>query len=197
MVPIFQMRKQRLGMRKRLAQNLPFLRGLLTLLSRVVASPISSGVCSCWVLGRCPPLPNPTKLCNTSPTEQPVATASRDLAAGNQGSSLPTPGPPAQHLTDGDPTHLSLRRDAASAGRASASLQAPTSVMLFWDKLQGGNEGEGSGPNLNAPTHQRSCPRLGQSWGPPLPHRVAQGSKRKTEQWVLNCVRGTEGKVDQ
>ena len=128
-------------MRKRLAQNLPFLRGLLTLLSRVVSSPISSRVCSCWVLGRCPPLPNPTKLCNTSPTEQPVVTASRDLAAGNQGGSLPTPSPPAQHLTDGDPTHLSLRRDVASAGRASASLQAPTSVMLFWDKLQGCNRG--------------------------------------------------------
>lgn len=101
--------------------------------------------CLCWVLGGCPPLPNPTKLCNTSPTEQPVATASRDLAAGNQGGSLPTPSPPAQHLTDRDPTHLSLRRDVASAGRASASLQAPTSVMLFWDKLQGCNRGRAQG----------------------------------------------------
>lgn len=34
----------------------------------------------------------------------------------------------------------------ASAGRASASLQAPMSVMLFWDRLQGDSDGQGSGP---------------------------------------------------
>lgn len=57
--------------------------------------------------------------------------------------------PPARQLSGG-PTHLSLRRDEAREGRASASLQAPTSVMLFWDKLQRHSEGKGSGPSLMA-----------------------------------------------
>lgn len=84
-------------------------------------------------------MPPPLKLCNTDTAEKPTVTASRSQCGtlqwargGHAGGSLPS-GPPAQQ----GPTHLRLRRDAASEGRASASLQAPTSVMLFWDKLQG------------------------------------------------------------
>lgn len=186
MVPIFQMRKQRLS-KKTTCPEFALPPGAANPL--VQGGGITQLQWGVFMLSFRPPSPHPTptKLCNTNPTEQPVATASRDLAAGNQGGSLPTPQPPAQHLTDGDPTHLSLRRDAASAGRASASLQAPTSVMLFWDKLQGYHKGEGSGSNLNAPTHQRSCRRLTQSWGPPLPHRAAQGSKRKAAPLGESC----------
>lgn len=46
---------------------------------------------------------------------------------------LPTPA--SRDHSAGHLTHLSLRRDLARAGRASASLQAPTSVILFWDRL--------------------------------------------------------------
>lgn len=96
------------------------------------------------------------------------------------------PSPLARCLILAGPTHLSLRRDAAKEGRALASLQAPTLVMLFWDKLQRYSKWKGSGPHLQSPfpisihcppppdTH----PHLsgGRAEKLSLPHRVARSS---------------------
>lgn len=148
--------------------NLPTVCQMLfpQILSGGMAFPSYRWLCSYWILGEW----HPPKLCNTSEADQPVVIAPRApvarLCGWHRGALCPRSAHQFSTCRWQGPTHLSLRRDAASEGRASASLQAPTSVMLFWDRLQGHGEGTDSGPSLDAPFP--SAPLhlgLRQSWG--------------------------------
>lgn len=111
----------------------------------------------------------------------------------HEGGSPPSPPTSDQwRRRQGVPTHLSLRRDGAREGRASASLQAPTSVMLFWDRLQGHTaRGRAQGQMFRPPAHQRP-PTPGQSWGAPTsphsgPEQQTQASLPGGEPWGTGC----------
>ena len=148
---------------------------------RAVASPNSRSVCSCWIFGRRPPLPIPTKLCNTDVVEQPVVIAFRvpvfDLTAGTKGVLCLPSSPPAQHLTNRGPHSPQPEEGRSQQGQGLGQLAGTQVSDVVLGQTAGVQQGEGSGPNLNAFSHLCPSPQAPAGLGTPASSQGIPGQQ--------------------